>query len=110
MTDPRQAEIDRLARELQAEAEEEKARALEKKIKTNVVPFVPAAQKKKPSHAEILELLGAMDDVEYDRCRRAKAREWGLRLETLDRIRKHAKLRREYAEQQQSTRSPTRTI
>ena len=42
-----------------------------------------------------------MDDVEYDRCRRAKAREWGLRLETLDRIRKHAKLRREYAQQQQ---------
>ena len=108
MTTPRQDEIDRLARELQAEEEEKKARAERlaktKQNKTNVLPFVVGAaaeeEEKKPSHAEILELLVTMDDVKYDRCRRTKAREWGLRLETLDRIRKYAKLRREYAEKQ----------
>ena len=101
MIDPRQDEIDRLARELQFEAEEKKRSP--KQEKTNVVlPFAgAAAEEEKPSHAEILELLEAMDDVEYDRCRRAKAREWGLQLATLDRIRKYAKLRREYAQQQQ---------
>ena len=106
MIDPRQDEIDRLARELQAEEEEKKARAerLRKKTKANVVPFVGATEEKKkepPSLAEILDRLVAMDDVEYERCRRAKAREWGLQLSTLDRIRKHAKLRRVYAQQQQ---------
>ena len=95
----RQEEIERLAREIEAEAEEEKARA-QKKIKTNVVPFVPGSEEKKPSHPEILDQLVGMDDVEYDRCRRAKAREWGLRLETLDRMRKHAKLRQAYNAQQ----------
>ena len=101
MIDPRQDEIDRLARELQFEAEEKKRSPKQKK--TNVLPFAGAAaeEEKKPSYAEILLLLEAMDDVEYDRCRRAKAREWGLQLATLDRIRKHAKLRREYAQQQQ---------
>ena len=34
-----------------------------------------------------------MDDVEYERCRHAKAIEWGIRLETLDRMRKQAKQR-----------------
>ena len=101
MIDPRQDEIDRLARELQFEAEEKKRSPKQKK--TNVLPFAGAAaeEEEKPSYAEILLLLEAMDDVEYDRCRRAKAREWGLQLATLDRIRKHAKLRREYAQQQQ---------
>jgi hypothetical protein len=74
------------------------------------VPFVgtSAEEKKKepPSHAEILQLLEAMDDVQYDRCRHAKAREWGLQLATLDKIRKHAKLRREYAQQQQPQPDP----
>ena len=51
-----------------------------------------------------------MDDVEYDRCRRAKAREWGLQLATLDRMRKHAKLRQEYARSRRNPRSSTRTI
>ncbi len=50
---------------------------------------------------EILDMLVAMDDVEYEHCRHAKAREWGMRLSTLDRIRKHAKLRQEYAQQTQ---------
>ena len=101
MIDPRQDEIDRLARELQFEAEEKKRSPKQKK--TNVLPFAGAAaeEEEKPSYAEILLLLEAMDDVEYDRCRRAKAGEWGLQLATLDRIRKHAKLRREYAQQQQ---------
>ena len=111
MIDPRQDEIDRLARELQFEAEEKKRSPKQKK--TNVLPFAGAAaeEEEKPSYAEILLLLEAMDDVEYDRCRRAKAREWGLQLATLDRIRKHAKLRREYAQQSRSNpRSPTRTI
>ena len=68
-----------------------------------MLPFAGAAaeEEEKPSYAKILLLLEAMDDVEYDRCRRAKAREWGLQLATLDRIRKHAKVRREYAQQQQ---------
>ena len=68
-----------------------------------MLPFAGAAaeEEEKPSYAEILELLVAMDDVEYDRCRRAKAREWGLRLETLDKLRKHARLRQEYAQQTQ---------
>ena len=101
MIDPRQDEIDRLARELQFEAEEKQRSPKQKK--TNVLPFAGAAaeEEEKPSHAEILLLLEAMDDVEYDRCRRAKAREWGLQLATLDRMRKHAELRREYAQQQQ---------
>ena len=46
MTTPRQDEIDRLARELQAEEEEKKAQAERlaktKQKKTNVLPFVEA--------------------------------------------------------------------
>ena len=101
MIDPRQDEIDRLARELQFEAEEKKRSPKQKK--TNVLPFAGAAaeEEEKPSYAEILLLLEAMDDVEYDRCRRAKAGEWGLQLATLDKLRKHAKLRQEYAQQTQ---------
>ena len=105
MTTPRQDEIDRLAREMQAEADEKKAQAARL---NNVVPFVSAdadnEQEKisaKPSHDEILDMLVAMDDVEYEHCRHAKAREWGMRLSALDRIRKHAKLRQEYAQQTQ---------
>ena len=42
-----------------------------------------------------------MDDVQYDHCRRAKAREWGMRLSTLDRIRDEAvRQRREFAPKQ----------
>ena len=98
-----QERLDRLARELQEEAEEKKPRRSPKQKKTNVLPFAGAAaeEEEKPSYAEILLLLEAMDDVEYDRCRRAKAGEWGLRLETLDKLRKHAKLRQEYAQQTQ---------
>ena len=51
-----------------------------------------------------------MDDVEYDRCRRAKAKEWGIRLATLDRLRKHAKLRQAYTRSSSSRRSLTRVI
>lgn len=49
-----------------------------------------------PSYAEVVELLAAMDDVEYDRCRRIKADEWGLRIETLDRLFKQSRRVREY--------------
>ena len=56
MIDPRQDEIDRLARELQFEAEEKKRSPKQKK--TNVLPFAGAAAEEevKPSHADILLL------------------------------------------------------
>jgi hypothetical protein len=107
MTTPRKDEIDRLARELQAEEEEKKAQAerLRKKTKANVVLFAATtAEEKKnepPSLAEILDRLVAMDDVEYERCRRSKAREWDIRLTALDRLREEAmRRRREFAPKQ----------
>jgi hypothetical protein len=63
-------------------------RKAKKKADTNVVPFVPPAADEelgmndfsdvKPGYDEIVEMLVAMDDVEYDRCRHAKAIEWDL--------------------------------
>jgi hypothetical protein len=57
-----------------------------KKTGTNVITLMAVAEEKsadKPSYAEMLRLLEEMDDVEYDRCRRAKAVEWDIRLVTL---------------------------
>ena len=51
-----------------------------------------------PSHEEIVDLLRAMDDVEFDRCRVNKAKQWGLRLGTMDKLRKRAKLLNAYAQ------------
>jgi hypothetical protein len=70
------------------------------------VASVEEEKDQRPSHAEILRLLEAMDDVEYDRRRRALAREWGLQLITLDRMRKHAKLRQEYAQPKEPQPDP----
>ena len=113
MIDPRQDEIDRLARDLEAEEAEKKARdeCLAKakpngrQAKAVPVPFegttAEEEKKERPSHQEILDLLVAMDDVEYERCRKAKAREWDIRLGTLDRLRDEAeRRRREFAPKQ----------
>jgi hypothetical protein len=44
-----------------------------------------------PIKEACIEMLTLLDDVEYDRCRQAKAQEWGLQLATLDTLRKRAK-------------------
>jgi hypothetical protein len=76
----------------------------------NVVPFVPPAEDEEqeagPGYQEILAMLVAMNDIEYDRCRRTKAIEWGLQLSTLDRIRGHAKRVRAYEEEQKKYPEP----
>ena len=122
MIDPRQDEIDRLARDLEAEEAEKKARdeRLAKakpngqQAKAVPVPFegTTAEEEKKepPSHQEILDLLVAMDDVEYERCRKAKARKWDIRLGTLDRLRDEAvRRRREFAPKQAPQPDPDET-
>src|SRR5262249_1270372 len=77
----------------------------------NVVPFVPPAedeeqQEARPGYQEILDMLVEMDDIEYDRCRHAKAIEWGLQLKTLDRIRAYARRIRAYKEEQKKYPEP----
>ena len=106
MSNQEQEKVDRLAHEL-----EEEAAAARRLNGPNVVPFVGSSEKEKepPSHAEILAMLLQMDDVQYERFRRAKAREWGMRLSTLDRIREEAvRQRREFAPE--ATTSRIRTI
>ena len=81
-----------------------------KKKATNVVPFAGAAAdepKGPPSRQEILDRLIEMDDVEYDRSRLRLHFEWGIQLETLDRIRKDAvRQRREFGKEKQEIPAP----
>ena len=89
------------------------ARKKQKKISANVVPFeLPAKPDDEqeqfsevppppPSKAEVLEMLVAMDDFEYERCRVAKAIEWGIRVEHLDRMYKHAQRERAYRDKRE---------
>ena len=77
--------------------------------KTNVVPFGSVEAERaddKPSYGEILAMLVEMDDVEYDRCRHARAAEWGIQLETLDKIRKQARTIRTYNEAKHTEPDP----
>ncbi len=62
----------------------------------SVIKMIAGASEVKPSYDEIVQMLADMDDVEYDRCRHAKAIEWDVRLETLDLLRKQAILVRSY--------------
>ena len=73
----------------------------------NVVPFTPPEpgdgdikEEDRPGLEEILAMLVEMDDVQYDRCRHAKAQDWGIELKTLDRIRAQAKRVRAYRAKQ----------
>jgi hypothetical protein len=73
---------------------------MKKKTKAaNVVPFTGATDEPKapPSKQQILDMLVAMDEVEFERGRLRLAAEWGIRVEALDRIWKEAERRhREY--------------
>ena len=78
------------------------------KDETNVVPFKAngsdehdeqgdgEVKDERPSHAEIVEMLSQMDDVQYEQCREERAQRWGIRLAALDRLRKQAKVVRAY--------------
>jgi hypothetical protein len=88
------------------EADTEAARK-KKKSTTDIVPLTQPVNggdgfsiddftEIKPGYEQIVELLAELDDVEYDRCRKAKAIEWDVRLDTLDTLRKQARRVREY--------------
>jgi hypothetical protein len=81
----------------------------------DVVPFVPPADAElgmdhfsdvTPGYDEIVEILAGMDDVEYDRCRVARASAWDVQLATLDRLRAQAKRIRAYRQTQQKPPDP----